>query len=101
MNIYRKKYFMGAPFALLCTAFGLVNCQEYGEKQARKLEERRQIAPTYRVITLEGCEYLRFEATHGYALLTHKGNCRNPIHCYRDTTTSISAGRPAVGSGPR
>lgn len=71
--------------------FLLTGCQDYGEQQAQKLETVRQQPPTYRVITIEGCEYLRFEVTHGYAVLTHKGNCRNPIHCNRDTTAQ--AGR--------
>lgn len=35
---------------------------------------------TYEVIVIEGCEYLRMRTSNGYYVLTHKGNCKNPIH---------------------
>ena len=60
-------------------------CRETAEERREKFEESRNVPPPYRVVTIEGCEYLRLESTHGYAVLTHKGNCRNPIHCRVDT----------------
>jgi len=68
--------------ALLSTACG----ESPLERAARVREQRQQAVPTYRVIRLEGCEYLRLETSNGYPIFTHKGNCRNPIHPYRDTT---------------
>ena len=62
-------------------------CEETpASRGKREAEERRRVLPDYRVVTVEGCEYLRFEVTHGFATLTHKGNCRNSIHAYQDTT---------------
>lgn len=62
-------------------------CEEPPSSRGRRIEEaRRTVPPDYRVVTIEGCEYLRVEVTHGYATLTHKGNCRNRIHPYQDTT---------------
>lgn len=63
------------------------SCEESpASRDKREAEERRQVPPDYRVVMVDGCEYLRFEVTHGYATLTHKGNCRNLIHSYQDTT---------------
>lgn len=61
-------------------------CRETAEERRQQFEESRNVPPPYRVVTIEGCEYLRMEVTHGYAVLTHKGNCRNPIHCRADTS---------------
>lgn len=36
---------------------------------------------SYEVITLDGCEYLKYSwPTQRDHVLTHKGNCSNPIH---------------------
>lgn len=37
----------------------------------------------YDTYVVEGCEYFRFSTHMAYSVLTHKGNCKNPIHCYR------------------
>lgn len=34
----------------------------------------------YSVIEIDGCEYLLMDTTHGFRVVTHKGNCKNPIH---------------------
>ncbi|NNF22002.1 MAG: hypothetical protein HKN67_08675 [Saprospiraceae bacterium] len=40
---------------------------------------------------IEGCEYIIFKdgmgTNHGFGYMTHKGNCKNPIHIYRDTSS--------------
>lgn len=38
------------------------------------------------VVVIEGCEYFEC-ATYGIGayVYTHKGNCKNPIHCYNST----------------
>lgn len=42
----------------------------------------------FRVVTIEGCEYIEREqgaGGHGHVYsLTHKGNCKNPIHRHED-----------------
>lgn len=58
--------------------------------------------PPYRVVLLDSCEYIRLDVAHGYATLTHKGNCRNPIHCRQSGLRSApSAGRAAAGASVR
>ena len=34
---------------------------------------------------IDGCEYLGFQWDRSMAF-SHKGNCKNPIHCKNDTT---------------
>ena len=40
----------------------------------------------FEIIEIEDCEYIIYKKTHntqqGIALMAHKGNCKNPIHCY-------------------
>lgn len=80
----------------LLLALSLAGCEESPTSRGRRIEEaRRTVPPDYRVVEIEGCEYLRVEVTHGYATLTHKGNCRNPIHIYQDTSGRRAAARPA------
>ena len=57
----------------------LVSCQDYRQQQSAALEEKLNSAPPYRFVVVEGYQYMRFETTQGYATLTHKGNCPNPI----------------------
>ena len=45
-------------------------------------EEEIASVPDYTMVEIQGCEYMRFLTTHEFAVLTHKGNCKNPIHCY-------------------
>ena len=34
----------------------------------------------FRIIEIEGCEYIASRTFQGYLTLTHKGNCKNPFH---------------------
>ena len=36
-----------------------------------------------KTILIEGCEYFAFRDGHGVVMITHKGNCNNPVHQYR------------------
>ncbi len=42
------------------------------------------------ILKIEGCEYIIYQdarnANLGYGYMAHKGNCKNPIHIYKDTT---------------
>ncbi len=79
------------PIRMVVILSMLVSCQDYRQEQTAAYEEKLNNPPPYRVVVVEGCQYLRFETTHGYAGLTHKGNCSNPIHCYADTTARGSS----------
>ena len=34
----------------------------------------------YKVVVIDGCEYIQWRTSYGYLNITHKGNCDNPIH---------------------
>ena len=38
------------------------------------------------ILEIDGCEYIIFKdargSNHGFGYMAHKGNCKNPIHCY-------------------
>ena len=37
-----------------------------------------------KVVTIEGCEYFKLYTYGGNYVYTHKGNCKNPIHIYKN-----------------
>jgi hypothetical protein len=41
------------------------------------------------ILEIDGCEYIIYQdarnANLGYGYMAHKGNCKNPVHIYRDT----------------
>lgn len=39
---------------------------------------------SFSIYEIENCEYLGNDLSHRNAVLTHKGNCKNPIH-YENT----------------
>jgi prepilin-type N-terminal cleavage/methylation domain-containing protein len=43
------------------------------------------------VVTIEGCEYFYQRTYYGYHVLTHKGNCKNPIHKYEINSNYVEA----------
>ncbi len=46
--------------------------------------DTREKKDGYYIITIDGCEYIEVKycagCNNGYYSLTHKGNCKNPIH---------------------
>jgi len=36
----------------------------------------------YEIIKIDGCEYFQYKAGQGYKHISHKGDFKNPIHCY-------------------
>jgi len=40
------------------------------------------------IISIDGCEYIVYKEAEGanqtYGYMAHKGNCKNPIHCYKE-----------------
>lgn len=61
------------------TAEGLINIVSRGDVE---------------VIIIDGCEYLIYKEEHGsnqgYGFMSHKGNCKNPIHIYNEASSSKS-----------
>ena len=66
-------------------ALAFASCSEPNDN-GMAMEKQDTLPPPHTVIVIEGCEYFRFYSTHGYVLITHKGNCKNPIHCRNDRT---------------
>lgn len=55
----------------------LVGCSRDNPIDLEKVTKNMQ------TIEIEGCEYLiysRFTGSYTYSFMSHKGNCRNPIH---------------------
>lgn len=71
---------------LFASSLSFLGCSEVQERSVENVKKMRETPPDYNIVIIDGCEYLRLEHTHGYASLTHKGNCKNPIHCYNETT---------------
>lgn len=59
----------------------MMSCYELHKRDVEKIQQNKMEVPEYTVIEIDSCEYLKLEVTHSYATLTHKGNCKNPIHC--------------------
>lgn len=48
--------------------------------------------PERRSETIDGCEYINSQSWNGHGYtesLTHKGNCKNPIHLHADTIKNV------------
>jgi len=68
---------------IIAVALFLCGCISQEEEKKNKQQKANQMI----VVTVEGCEYF---ASSTYrvegVILTHKGNCKNPIH-YTQTTS--------------
>lgn len=73
---------------LVLFSIAILSCDKIQEKSLDNVKKIRESVPEYTIVVIDECEYLRLEHTHGYASLTHKGNCKNPIHIYNGTKTS-------------
>ena len=62
------------PFILCCMLAGC-DKNHFQEIQQKKWAHEEMI-----VVTIEGCEYFEFGVFNSTPILTHKGNCSNPIH---------------------
>ena len=38
----------------------------------------------HQVVTIDGCEYFKCRTHLGWTVLSHKGNCKNPVHIYKE-----------------
>lgn len=67
----------------LLVAFASCTTEVITQEEAnRRMEiESKEIENSLDVITLDGCEYYHRGYANNYkGKLTHKGNCKNPIH---------------------
>lgn len=56
----------------------LLSCNSPDKKEV-KTENKME----YIVFEIEGCEYIWYKIYSQYGqTMAHKGNCKNPIHCY-------------------
>jgi len=56
-----------------------------GVNPSPKTDSRKEIGENYAVVIIDGCEYIEFDygvLQNRVYSLTHKGNCKNPIHVY-------------------
>jgi len=64
---------------LFSIAFMTASC---GKKVDKSLPREKKSG--YSIVIIEQCEYIEVESmtgtTVGYYSITHKGNCKNPIH---------------------
>lgn len=68
---------------LIIAAIGVFALWLFGCGPAKDNPDGIDAKMDFRTITIEGCEYIEYD--HGILdqrvySLTHKGNCRNPIH---------------------
>ena len=63
---------------ILMFAVALVSCETKNvtiNKTEVEIDGR-----TIKIYEIDGCEYLGCNVGHENGILTHKGNCKNPIH---------------------
>ena len=57
--------------------FGLFGCGKSSLDSAENKDYNYK--EQYQIITIDSCEYIEKDSYNGI-VLTHKGNCKNPIH---------------------
>jgi hypothetical protein len=63
---------------ILMFAVALVSCET---KNVTITETNASVdGRSLKTYQIEGCEYLGYSVGHENGVLTHKGNCKNPIH---------------------
>lgn len=89
--IWKDFLFCLAVFFFIPSAFAffLVSCGvdvETGPKAGKpEYETGKSVnrgGQKFEVIQIDGCEYIYHAIFSREGLLTHKGNCKNPIHIY-------------------
>jgi hypothetical protein len=69
---------VGAAALCLVGLFG-VACQNFDTDALRVGESGKMIGNevSYKVIVIDGCEYIATSSAYGHVALIHKGNCKN------------------------
>lgn len=82
----KNSYFINKAsiLLLLLLAIGFMGCgkQQSEEKEEVPVASQNKAIPKYIIVEIEGCEYFSFISSHNFKHITHKGNCKNPIHIY-------------------
>lgn len=75
---FEHLFFSVLLFGLI--GFGIASCADGVNTKGQEFEASTQL-DTNHVIVVEGCEYFMVSSYAAYTYV-HKGNCKNPIHCY-------------------
>lgn len=70
-------------FACLLVPFVLCGCSEQGFLTTTHEVNYDKMSKNMKTIEIEGCEYIVYSCSSGYSgfgFMSHKGNCKNPIH---------------------
>lgn len=63
-------------FAMILLCF-IVGCEGSTINEPTSLNVKaRELA----LVKIGNCEYIQMKTTHGYGVVTHKGDCNNPHH---------------------
>jgi hypothetical protein len=74
--------------SILLASCGSINKVESPDSKIINLESKydttyyytRSLIELNGIVILDNCEYISGQTSYGYNVLTHKGNCNNPIH---------------------
>jgi len=77
---------------LVAIFFIIISCEQVPKKdEDSKLEHDTEISihnikkDDVEILLIDGCEYIVYKESDGanraYGYMSHKGNCKNPIHC--------------------
>ncbi len=77
---------------ILCALAMFIASGCSSDQEPQEKRTHNDSLPEYTIVVIEGCEYFRFLSTHGYVHITHKGNCKNPIHFYNKNQSSERGG---------
>lgn len=75
---FEHLFFAVLLFGLI--GFVITSCTNMVNQNGQEFEVSIQLDPNH-VIEVEGCEYFVVDS-YGALTYVHKGNCKNPIHCY-------------------
>ena len=59
---------------MVCLLMVLVGCEQSAVEEARNIQ----------VVEIDGCEYIACRTYMNRMVFTHKGNCKNSIHIYKE-----------------
>lgn len=67
---------------VLIAVIGLTACGQSSIKEMPQREETWELE-SFIVFTIDSCQYIGKSIGTQYGILTHKGNCNNPIHKHK------------------
>lgn len=87
-HFFKGAYYTMVGLVIALFIFAMTSCGSVGDGHDDFLESYHSVlyqdlVDNYKVVEIEGCEYIVYSYARGYGgygLMTHKGNCKNPIH---------------------